>query len=404
MAGLLESGLPLVRTLIKDADVTGLGMKKTVVIALAIASLVLAGCSAGSEGTNESSSGSAVDLSSTAPVRSKVPVPLRAYSAAQIVQVLRGLHDSEGKAPSFITDDASMRDQTASTPAQKSLLSKMQVVPEGCASLLDFAPPANAALTKGMGLVPVKGALAATIGVVVDSAAGHKLRNEESRALVSQCGTVTLRSGGKDTSMSMKLVPLDSASEDSFAITATAKGDTETKIVAVTATAGSVMINAAAVSIDIPGADFDESEAISELQDLAEQALDKFAVLPEPSAADAVTAAGTPEEVKLRSALVGSWSGPVTGDTSSYHVEATISQNASGLMATVNYPELNCTATWTETDISIQDVDMLERVQTGQSRCVDNVKLALFSVANANVIVAFESKTKPNLQALMKPE
>ncbi|BCW11516.1 hypothetical protein NtRootA4_25800 [Arthrobacter sp. NtRootA4] len=204
--------------------------------------------------------------------------------------------------------------------------------------------------------------------------------------------------------MTMKLIPMMSMSEDSFAISATTKADTETKIIAVTATAGSVMINAAAVSADVLLADFDEAATVMALQDLAEQALDKFAELPESSAAATEKAAGTTDEVKLRNALVGSWSGPVTGDTSSYHVEATITQNATGLVATVSYPELNCTATWTETDISAQDVDMLERVQTGQSRCADNVKIALFSVANANVIVAFEDRTKPKLQALMKPK
>ncbi|QOT19313.1 hypothetical protein [Paenarthrobacter sp. YJN-5] len=383
--------------------VTELEMKKAMLIAFAAICLTLSGCSATTEPQGLAGSDSQA-ASPAAQEVTKISMPLRSHSAEQIVTVLRSLRDGEGKAPSFITDDASIREQVAGTSkAQTSVLSRVQVLPERCSSFLDLASSADSSLIRGMGMVGVNGAFA-SIGIVLDETGGHKKRIEESKALLNDCGEVTLRSAENEASMSMKLLPLESSAEDGFAMSATANAPTQTKIVGVTAASGSVLVNAVAISSDVLLADFEETAALKSLRDLAEQALDKFAGLPESSAEATVRASGSAAEVKLRNALTGSWSGPVTGDNSAYHVEATISQNATGLVATVSYPELNCTATWTETGIGSQDVDMLERVQTGHSRCADNVKLSLLSVANTNVIVAFESKTKPNLKALMKPE
>jgi hypothetical protein len=78
---------------------------------------------------------------------------------------------------------------------------------------------------------------------------------------------------------------------------------------------------------------------------------------------------------QLRSAAVGSWAGSVTGDSSAYNVEAVIRQGAAGLSAEVEYPELQCKASWKETSVSGSTVSLEESLISG--RCQDNVKVTL---------------------------
>ncbi|MFE4197099.1 hypothetical protein ACFRJ9_14635 [Paenarthrobacter sp. NPDC056912] len=77
----------------------------------------------------------------------------------------------------------------------------------------------------------------------------------------------------------------------------------------------------------------------------------------------------------LRAKMAGTWTGAVTGDSSKYTVKATIRESSGVLTADVEYPELKCSATWTEVLVSGSAVSVKEKLKSG--KCLDNVTIGL---------------------------
>ncbi|WP_416416215.1 hypothetical protein [Paenarthrobacter aromaticivorans] len=77
----------------------------------------------------------------------------------------------------------------------------------------------------------------------------------------------------------------------------------------------------------------------------------------------------------LRAKMTGIWTGAVTGDSSKYTVKATIRESGGVLTADVEYPELKCSATWTEAFVSGSAVSVKEKLKSG--KCLDNVTIGL---------------------------
>lgn len=77
----------------------------------------------------------------------------------------------------------------------------------------------------------------------------------------------------------------------------------------------------------------------------------------------------------LRAKMAGTWTGAVTGDTSKYTVKATIRESGGVLTADVEYPELKCSAMWTEAFVSGSAVSVKEKLKSG--KCLDNVTIGL---------------------------
>lgn len=76
-----------------------------------------------------------------------------------------------------------------------------------------------------------------------------------------------------------------------------------------------------------------------------------------------------------RSDLVGTWTGPVKGDSSLYDVIAVITESGGALSATVEYPQLSCKATWRQLESGGSGVQMQEKLVSGD--CLDNSKVRL---------------------------
>ncbi|ABM10292.1 hypothetical protein [Paenarthrobacter aurescens] len=76
-----------------------------------------------------------------------------------------------------------------------------------------------------------------------------------------------------------------------------------------------------------------------------------------------------------KSSLLGKWQGPVSGDRSAYDVVVEIGQNEEGLTGRVEYPQLNCKATWHENDAGWAGIHMREELLTG--KCAADVQLVL---------------------------
>lgn len=256
---------------------------KTALLGAGLTALCLSGCTLAPQVKGPPSAASTAETPGASPQKTSVsPVALRSYAPEQIVQVLRGLRDDKGAAPSLILDDLSIKEQAAgSASAQAAMFKKMQLLPERCAPLLNLDSAVTADATRGFGAVALDGALFASVGIIVDPTGGNQKRNAESKALLEDCGEITVRSGGTDTSMSTTSIPVEVAAEESFAFRASTDVASGMKMIAVTAITGSVMINAVALSYDVLLADFDETVAAKALAGFTQQALDKFAELPE---------------------------------------------------------------------------------------------------------------------------
>jgi hypothetical protein len=73
--------------------------------------------------------------------------------------------------------------------------------------------------------------------------------------------------------------------------------------------------------------------------------------------------------------FLGTWSGPVKGDSSIYDVVAVISETNGALTATVKYPQLDCQATWKELGSDSDGMRLQETLISG--RCAQGVKIRL---------------------------
>lgn len=334
--------------------------------------VALAGCTTPAPGEDKLQGA----VSETAPeVRPRVA--LRAYTPEQIVQVLRELRDENGAHAAQVLDHDSLQAQSGGNSALQAALTP-EVTPESCTPFVNFAPTIEDGLTMGTSVFTAQ-KMQMMMSAAVDAQAGHSERAEANSAAVEQCGDLTMKLAGQEIKMSMEHVPLEIEAENSLAVQGLGQAaGNEIHMVSFTAHTGSVLISGAAFSSE----DFDEGATLKSLAGMAQDALNRFANLPvsesTATASPATSGAATTNSAtvkKLRNAAVGSWVGPVTGDSSLYTVEATIRQTANGLLAEVEYPEIRCKATWKETAVSGSTISLAESLVSG--RCEDNVKVTL---------------------------
>ncbi|MFW0775264.1 hypothetical protein ACLRGI_19105 [Paenarthrobacter nitroguajacolicus] len=118
-----------------------------------------------------------------------------------------------------------------------------------------------------------------------------------------------------------------------------------------------------------------------------------------PSSAPALDAALPAAPVDgLRSKMSGTWTGQVIGDTSKYTIKATIREVNGVLMAEVEYPELKCSATWTEVFVSGSAVSLREKLKSG--RCLDNVTVGL-TLEGQSIAAFFASGSGKDIRAVL---
>ncbi|MET1087463.1 MAG: hypothetical protein ABWY04_10130 [Arthrobacter sp.] len=364
------------------------------------AALALAGCTAPEPGAGQQPEAGATASSA---VPSKNLAPLRAYTPEQIVQVLGELRDSKDAKPAQVLgNDAILAQSEVNSKLQSALTP--EVSPESCAPFINFAPTLEEGLTMGTAMFAAAD-VQLVVTAVVDSDNGHSKRAEGNIAALEQCGDITLKLAGQEFKLSMRSMPIASEAENSIAVRGDGEGaGAEMHMVNLNANTGSVLVSGAAIST----VDFDEAAVLQDLAAMVQDALDRFENLPEvrtPNAAASAAPSSTGAALssvaaaQLRKEAAGSWSGPVTGDSSVYGVKALIRETAAGLTADVEYPELRCKATWKETAVSGPAISLVESLESG--RCLDNVKVTL--TMNGDALQAtFDGGTGEKIRAVLQ--
>ena len=257
-------------------------MKKLLGFTAVAAAMVMAGCTV--PGTDEEQPAGAAAVTQTpAP---KPQVPLRAYTSEQIVQVLEGLRDAKNAKPAQVLGNETILAQSKINSGLQSALTP-EVSPESCAPFVNFAPTMEDGLTMGMAVFS-SGGTQVMVTVAVDAKAGHSQRAELHDTTLEQCGDVTMKLAGQEIKLSMRAVPLAIDAENSLAVRANGSAaGKELNMVNFNANTGSVMITGAAFT----SADLDESAALSDLARMTQDALNRFAELPDVPAASAAPSA-----------------------------------------------------------------------------------------------------------------
>jgi hypothetical protein len=112
----------------------------------------------------------------------------------------------------------------------------------------------------------------------VDPVNGHGTRAETNQSLLKECGNLTLKLAGQEATLTMTEVALKIEAENSLGVRATGlMAGTELNMVSFTANTGSVLLSGAAIS----AANFDEPAVLQDLSVMIQDALDRFAELPE---------------------------------------------------------------------------------------------------------------------------
>ncbi|WP_458782295.1 hypothetical protein [Arthrobacter sp. D3-16] len=372
-------------------------MKRLLRMGAVIAVVALTGCTATGEENQPQAS-----TPETAPAEAKVKprVALRDYTPEQIVQVLRELRDENGAQAAQVLDHNSLQAQSGRNSALQAALTP-EVTPENCTPFVNLAPTIEDGLTMGTSLFAAE-KMQIMISAAVDAQAGHSKRADANNAAVEQCGDLTMKLAGQEIKMSMDQVSLNIEAENSLAVQALGQAaGNKIHMVSFTANTGSVLISGAAFSSE----DFDEGSTLKSLAGMAQDALNRFASLPVSEstvpASPTTPGAGTDSDAvkKLRNAAVGSWVGPVTGDSTAYTVEASIRQTANGLSAEVDYPEIRCKAIWKETTVSGSAISLAESLVSG--RCEENVKVTLTKDADT-WIATFSSGSGRKIQSVLR--
>ncbi|MET1087868.1 MAG: hypothetical protein ABWY04_12245 [Arthrobacter sp.] len=313
------------------------------------------------------------------------------------------MRDSKDAKPAQVLgNDAILAQSKVNSKLQSALTP--EVSPESCAPFMNFAPTMEEGLTMGTAMFAAAD-VQLVVTVAVDSDNGHSRSAEANIAALEQCGDITLKLAGQEFKLSMRSMPIASEAENAIAVRGDGEGaGAEMHMVNFNANTGSVLVSGAAIS----AVDFDEAAVLRDLAAMVQDALNRFENLPEAPAAKAAASAApsstgaalsSDAAAQLRKEAAGSWSGPVTGDSSAYGVNALIRETTAGLTADVEYPELRCKATWRETAVSGPAISLEESLESG--RCLDNVKVTLTMHGDA-LQATFDGGTGEMIRAVLQ--